>query len=300
MTSTEHDEFRFLRGDAERVGRSAPLPAVERFAVTVGDERALSGLRFAAPAAPRVVALHGAGLNAHSFDPMLLALDLPAVALDLPGHGRSDWRADADYRPSRLATDVITAFDALVERPVILVGHSLGGLTAALVAAARPELVDRLVVVDITPGVRPTGGAASVQEFIAGQRDYGNVDEIVDRAIRFGIGTDRAALTRGVALNTRRRADGRLEWTHHLAHLDALPGAETGDPLPYAPIWEALRAVERRAALVRARRGLVDDGLAEEWRERLPQSEVVTLDGPHNLHEAVPVDLAAAVAELSR
>lgn len=294
------DEFRFLASDAARVHRVAPLPAVERVRAEAGDGRGLSGLRFGPPADPELVALHGAGLGAHSFDAVLLSLDRPAVALDLPGHGRSDWRADADYRPERLAPDVAAALERLAPRPVALLGHSLGGLTAALTAAARPELVTRLIVVDITPGVVPSGDARSVAEFIRGRRDYGTIDEIVDRAIEFGIGRDRSALARGVALNTRRRPDGRLEWAHHLAHLDALPGDGSGGPQPYAPIWAALQALEIPIALIRAASGIVDRRLTDEWRERLPGSEVLTLPGPHNLHEAAPEALARAVRDLTR
>ncbi len=292
------DEFRFLAGDAERIGRAAPLPAVERVRVGADEGRRVSGLRFGAPADPELVALHGAGLNAHSFDPMLLALDVPALALDLPGHGRSDWRADADYRPDRLAPDVAPAIESFSRRPIALLGHSLGGLTAALVAASRPALVRRLVVVDITPGVSPSGDAGAVAEFITGQRDYGSIDEIVDRAIRFGIGSNRTALTRGVALNTRRRPDGRLEWTHHLAHLDALPAGADGDPRPYAGIWSALQSLDIPVSLIRAESGILGDALVEEWRDRLPGSDVVTVAGPHNLHEAVPVELARVVRRL--
>ncbi|EYT53234.1 hydrolase [Leucobacter sp. UCD-THU] len=293
------DEFRFLAGDAARVGRSAPLPRVERISAPVAEGRAVSGLRFGGPADPEFVVLHGAGLNAHSFDPALLALDRPALSLDLPGHGRSDWRADADYRPERLAADIVTALDRLAGGPVALLGHSLGGLTAALVADARPRLVRRLVVVDITPGITPGGNAGAVVEFITGQRDYASIDEIVDRAIAFGIGSDRTALTRGVALNTRRRPDGRLEWTHHLAHLDALPGSGNGDPHPYAPIWASLQRLEPPATLVRAQHGILSDDLVGEWRDRLPNNEILTVPGPHNLHEAEPVLLASIMRGLA-
>lgn len=293
------DEFRFLEGDAARVHRSAPLPKVARVSVPVAEGRALSGLHFDAPAPPELVVLHGAGLNAHSFDPMLLAFGRPALSLDLPGHGRSDWRSDADYRPQLLAADIVAALDALAPEPITLLGHSLGGLAAALVAQARPQLVRRLVMVDITPGITPGGNAGAVVEFITGQRDYGSVEEIVDRAIRFGIGSDRAALTRGVTLNTRRRPDGRLEWTHHLAHLEAMPGATDGDPHPYAAIWSLVQQLTVPVTLVRAQRGILNDALAAEWQEHLPGAAIITVPGPHNLHEAAPEMLASTVRDLS-
>lgn len=292
------DEFRFLAADATRVGRDAPLPEVRRVDTRTGDGRIVSGLAFCPARTPQLVALHGAGLNAHSFDPMLLALDaaagdVPALALDLPGHGRSDWRADADYRPGTIAGDVAHAIAAHATAPVTLVGHSLGGLTAALVAADRPDLVAGLVVVDITPDVSQRGAAGKVAAFISGQRDYGSIAEIVDRAIAFGIGSNPASLTRGVALNTRTRADGRLEWTHHLAHLPGLTGA--AGATPNRDVWAALEHLAVPTTLVRASAGLVDDAAASAWRRRLPASEIVTLAGPHNLHEAAPRELAAAV-----
>ncbi|MGW9020106.1 alpha/beta fold hydrolase [Leucobacter chromiiresistens] len=293
------DEFRFLRSDAERVGRGGSLPPVARASDVLADRRTVSGLAFDGEQPPQLVALHGAGLNAHSFDPALLALGRPALALDLPGHGRSDWRGDADYRPAVLAADVAAVLDARVTDPVALVGHSLGGLTAALVAAARPHLVRRVILIDITPGVSPRRDAGAVHEFIRGQRHFGSIDEIVERARRFGIGRDQAALARGIALNTRVRADGRLEWAHHFAHLDAPPGGD--EPHPYAAIWRALAESSRAgvpSALIAADAGMLDAELVGEWRERLPGSPVVTIAGPHNLHEAAPAALADAIDRL--
>lgn len=296
--STLRDEFRFLAGDAKRVGRSAPLPTVERRSVHLDDGRSISGLSWQPDRAPEYVFLHGAGLNAHGYDPTVLTLGVPALALDLPGHGHSNWRDDAAYRPDVLAGDVMPALTQLAPAPFTLVGHSLGGLTAMVAAAMRPTALQRLVIIDITPGVVPQRDAGSISEFITGQRDYATQAEIVDRAVAFGIGHDREALARGVALNTRQRADGRWEWRHHLAHLDGLPIADSDDPAPLAPLWaplEALHAAGLPITLIAASDGLVNPALRDEWAERLPGSEVITITGPHNLHEAAPVELAAAL-----
>ena len=102
----------------------------------------------------------------------------------------------------------------------MLVGQSLGGLTAAAVAASRPDLVREVVVVDITPGISRSGGPAQLREFFAGPTDWASRDELVERALSFGLGgSPAAAAARGVFHNSRVRPDGRVEWKHHFAHL---------------------------------------------------------------------------------
>ena len=302
-------EFRFLAGDAARVERTAALPTVVRTDFSLGgDGGSLSALRFSPDQPVELVLLHGAGLNAHSFDPLVLALDRPAISVDLPGHGRSSWRADADYRPEVLAPAILEFLLALADgqpdAPFKLLGHSLGGLTAAYVASEfeklRPGMLLELIIVDITPSVSPNTDGGGVAEFITGQRSFATVDEAVDRAVAFGIGSDRTALTRGVALNTRTREDGRLEWTHHFAHLDGLPSAApadtdpaaANDPRPYAGAWDALESLTCRVVLFPAADGMVSPALSQEFAHRLPTGTIATIAGPHNLHEVVPVDLA--------
>src|SRR5690606_26306116 len=128
-----------------------------------------------------------AGLNAHTWDTTILALGLPALAIDLPGHGDSSWRDDTAYVARMLAPDVAIGLDAWTDRPQVVVGQSLGGLTGAALAASRPDLVRRLVVVDITPGVDPNAGPTQVRDFFAGPADWASRDELVDRALQFGL-----------------------------------------------------------------------------------------------------------------
>ncbi|RLV51057.1 alpha/beta fold hydrolase [Nocardioides mangrovicus] len=78
-----------------------------------------------------------------------LAVDHRCLLLDMPQHGRSPWSEEFDY----LAVADAVA-DALPHEPVALVGHSMGGKIAMLVALRHPELVERLMVVDVAPVAR--------------------------------------------------------------------------------------------------------------------------------------------------
>lgn len=70
-------------------------------------------------------------------------------AFDLRGHGESDWASEYSLR--LMADDMVVAMDELGIRGAVLVGHSLGGLVAYLVAMHRPDLVSRLVVEEALP-----------------------------------------------------------------------------------------------------------------------------------------------------
>lgn len=99
---------------------------------------------------PKVLALHGWLDNAASFDPLLPLLpDLHAVALDLPGHGRSDHRPrGAWYHLVDNLGEIAGALDVLGWERAILLGHSMGAALASLVAAALPGRVAALWLVE--------------------------------------------------------------------------------------------------------------------------------------------------------
>lgn len=295
------DEFSFLPAQAERLGSA--VPRAERLRLTLAQDRELSALRFGA-GSPRAVLVHGAGLNAHTWDNTVLALGAPVLALDLPGHGDSSWRADADYRPSTLAPDVIRALEEWTDGPVVLVGHSLGGITAAAVAAARPDLVAALMLVDITPGAAGGSGSAELRRFYE-ETVFDSREAVVERAIAFGLGGSLEDTRRGVFHNTRVREDGRVEWKHHFAHLArhalAAPAASTQDaaaPLVDHSGWDDLTAVDAPITLVRGTRGFVDDTARDDFARRLPAAAIVTIEAPHNVHEAAPAELAALISRI--
>jgi pimeloyl-ACP methyl ester carboxylesterase len=100
---------------------------------------------------PTVVFLHGLFGQGRNFATIAKGLlpDARSVLVDLPNHGRSDWNEGVDLVD--MADAVAAAVRERTRTPVALVGHSLGGKVAMLLALRHPELVDRLVVVDISP-----------------------------------------------------------------------------------------------------------------------------------------------------
>src|SRR3954452_15398274 len=131
MPMTEYvDEFSLLSENAQEAGlpwRGAP--EVRRETVTLPGGQRVSCLVWGS-APPELVLLHGGAQNAHTGDSVALALDRPLVAVDLPGHGRSDWRDDRDYWPVRNAEAVAEVIGTVAPAARAVVGMSLGGLTA--------------------------------------------------------------------------------------------------------------------------------------------------------------------------
>lgn len=110
--------------------------------------------------APSLVFLHGMGTSAASWRECMLRLAdrYRVVAPDLIGHGSSPVPADHEaYRRDRTLVDLdelLADSVAAIRRPVVLVGHSLGGYLALAYAATRPGGVDGIVVLNTGPGYR--------------------------------------------------------------------------------------------------------------------------------------------------
>ncbi|MFE6254517.1 alpha/beta fold hydrolase [Agromyces sp. NPDC057865] len=103
------------------------------------------------PGGPWMVLLHALGERAADWGAVAehFASTYRVAAVDLRGHGRSEW--PGEYAFERMRDDVLGVLDGLGARDVVLVGHSLGGVVAYLVAEAQPERIARLVVEDACP-----------------------------------------------------------------------------------------------------------------------------------------------------
>ena len=103
------------------------------------------------PGSPAIVLLHALGEQAATWDEVTarFATRFRVVALDLRGHGASTW--PGTYSFTLMRDDVLGVLDALDLHDLVLVGHSMGGTVAYLVAQAQPGRIARLVVEDAPP-----------------------------------------------------------------------------------------------------------------------------------------------------
>jgi pimeloyl-ACP methyl ester carboxylesterase len=117
-------------------------------------------------AAPPVLLLHGLNVQCHTWDPIaaVLASQFHVFALDMRGHGESDW-VRAGYRVRQMAHDVHGVIEGLGVGPVRLVGHSQGVRVAIAVAGERPETIRSLALSDAGPETTRSG-AHAMRDFI--------------------------------------------------------------------------------------------------------------------------------------
>jgi pimeloyl-ACP methyl ester carboxylesterase len=274
------DEFAYLADNAAQAGVSGPLPPVARV-----QRGPISSLRWGTEPV-RVVFLHGGGQNAHTWDTVILGLGLPALAIDLPGHGRSDWREDGDYGPALNATAVQPVTAELAPRADLVVGMSLGGLTAMRLAVSAPHLVRKLVMIDVTPSAperheQMTKAQMGAVALVQGERSFPSFDAMVDATVAASPHRSRESLQRGVFHNAKQLDDGTWTWRYDTFRSGA----------GFAGLWDDAPVLHTPTTLVRgAKSFFVNDDDAAEFARSAPgfQHVVVVPDAGHSVQGDQP------------
>jgi pimeloyl-ACP methyl ester carboxylesterase len=320
LAAAHYDEFGFLESYARHEGIpwTGP-PLVARRTVAVAGGQRLSGLVWGA-GPPEIVLLHGIGQNAHTWDSVAMALGRPLVALDLPGHGHSDWRDDADYRPRASAPAVAAGIAQLAPAARLVVGMSLGGLTLIALAAQHPELVPRAVIVDVTPGAgRQVRAMTTAQRgavaLLSGPPTFDSFESMLAAAAATQPGRPAESLRPGVLHNSRQLADGRWGWRYDARRPPAggaVAASANGTaarngagrdggagPDSLAALWDDLEGMTVPVMLVRgANSSYIHDDDQAEFARRQPAARIEVVEGSgHSVQSDRASYLAGLIAD---
>lgn len=261
--------------------------------------------------APRVLALHGWLDNAASFLPIQPHLPgVELVALDMPGHGASaHLPLAAEYTVVNMARAIVAAADALGWDRFSMLGHSLGGAVASVVAAALPQRIVRLALVESLGALAEDEqkSARHLREaFAAGERRRRPLRTFADpaeatraRVAAGGIGEAAARLLveRGIAPARGGDRQGGFTWRS-----DPRLTRPTAIRMSEGQIRDQIAAIECPVQVVYARpaQTYFPEPVRQARFDCLRDGRLAVFDGGHHLHMEQPEQVAAVVAPFLR
>lgn len=259
------------------------------------DDLVLRGLTWsradAGKASPPIIGLHGWLDNAATFSRIAPALSRlhPFYGIDFAGHGHSDHRgAGQSYPLLDYVKDVAGLIERHFQEPVIIIGHSLGGIVGSLYAATFPERVDRLVMIDSlgpltqSPESGPEQLRKGIRKHLRGSgaaMTYGSVDDAA--RIRAGGLSPLSPEAAGLLVpRNLRPVEGGYQW-----RTDSRLRYPSLSRLDEAQVAGFLQSIEAPTLFVRAQEGLL--GGRDSWRKRIDliaQLQEAVVPGSHHCH----------------
>ena len=224
-------------------------------------------------AAVPLVMIHGYGEGAYVWTNVIRHFhrSYAMVAIDLPGHGRSNHRPGGNYATPSMVEEVTAILDQMGLERFILIGHSWGGEIALRLAAQTPQRVLGIVVVDTGPEDNPEAMEHVRSSLNLSMRHYRSVDEYARWLMENRPLASPSDIKRIAHEATRRRDDGMFE-----LRLDA---ALTRRPRTRRDsLWPILPKIEADVLLVRGQMsGVLSVPMAEKMGRGLRRCRLRTV-----------------------
>ena len=242
-------------------------------------------LEWGDPSLPTLLFLHGGNQSAHSWD--LVSLHLAdrfhIIAPDQRGHGDSEWARDADYSSHAMAADahaILSHFN--IDQPIVI-GHSMGGMNTLRLALEQPDLLDRLVLVDVGRELSEDG-AKTIRNFVVDNREFDDLEDFIQNVQKYDPYRSREHIERTVKYNLLERADGK-----YISKRDHGPRLATTQMQREQSDRFSLSdasAISQPTLVIRgADSNLFSPEAAQRFAEALPQGQLKTVsDSGHNVH----------------
>jgi pimeloyl-ACP methyl ester carboxylesterase len=232
------------------------------------------------PDAAPVILLHGAGQTRYAWGVTARALanaGWRAYALDMRGHGDSDWHPQGHYALGHYVADLLAVCRQIEQKPA-LVGASRGGLTALLSSGvAESPVFSSFKLVDVTPRLE-TSGVQRILKFMRAHLDgFADLDEALTSIADYLPERKPTTGKSGLLKNLRRHRDGRYYWhwdprlLDHIGHIDS-------DQVRL--MLEAAAQLTIPTLIVRGRMSdVVSESAVRELLARVPHARYVDVKG---------------------
>ena len=176
-----------------------------------------------------VILLHGGGQTRHAWGETgkkLAEAGYHSVALDLRGHGDSEWDADGDYSIRAYKDDLVSIINE-IGKPARLVGASLGGMASLALAGdeINSHLCTALIMVDIGIYPDPVGSDRIVSFMLSGEKGFDSLEDAAKSISDYLPHRKKPKDLEGLKKNLRLKDDGRYYWHWDPRFIRRRPGS---------------------------------------------------------------------------
>jgi esterase len=243
---------------------------------------AINGLQlhyveWGSPVNPSLVLLHGFQSNAHTWDTFSQAMadTYHVLALDQRGHGDTSWAPAGNYAPESSVSDIDGFITALRLAPTVVIGHSMGGRHAAMVAANYPDKVRKVVIVDTAAEFPPAmRSQQSTTDAPPQPETFDTFEEVVQNGIKQYPLTPEAELRHANYHNLYRGVDGKWSWRWDI---NLLQWRRRNRSAP-GDLYTYLQRIQCPTLLIRGQRSpLLTPEVAQKMIQALPNGRTVDI-----------------------
>lgn len=243
------------------------VPTGGRSGFAIVDDRQVHYLEWGHGRLPTVLCLHGGGQTAYMYEELgnHLKAKYHVVAPDLPSHGDSE--AIDELSRHALADTLPPLYEHFGLGPSAVVGASLGGITGITLAAAHPDLVTGLALIDIGHRLEEEG-VRRIIDFMQAHESFASLEDAAAEIAKY-LPQRKNVRPQSLSRNLRQRPDGRWVWKHNLGQR-AREVASDGETWDWRNVLEGLADDARRLQCpVLVLRGAASDVLSDQGAEEV-------------------------------
>ena len=248
--------------------------------------------------APVMLLLHGLRGHSHSWDDVAARFcdDFHVLALDQRGRGETDWAPRGDYSTNAFVADIEEFCYTLAIDRFTLVGHSMGGRNSMAFAGRNPDMLEKLVIVDIGPEIDPAGSARITREVVEVPEEFDSFEDAFQHVNAQNRFASEPVMRRRLTYQSKELPNGKIGWRYDPEIREQRRNG-TGAPPP--DLWDPLSKVTCPTLIVRgSETDTLSLGVAERMVEVLADGKLVHVENAaHMVFEDNPADFNAALAD---